>query len=800
MFSFFLKNRNLFPLVFFLLLVVVFFWKFFFLGLVPIPADVIVGIYYPWRDYIWNGLSSGIPIKNALLSDVISIIYPWRIYGMELIKNGQFPLWIPHTLSGSPLLANFQSGLLYPLNFLFFIFSNVNAWSIYIMFQPFLAALFCYLFLKNLKLKYLPSLVGSVIFAFSGFSLVWLEYGIIGHAGLWLPLILLSIDKIFEKFSFRWLVVGSLSVSFSIFAGYPQISFLVFLIAILYTIFQTFLSRGKGDFNFKPAGFVLIFFLLGILISFPQLIIGVELWGLSIRQADPTAAVFNFGLNPLKNLILLVAPDFFGNPTTGNFWGWGYYNESVSYVSVGGIIFAIFAFLNSKNNKNVIFFSGLFALSLLLVFANPFSSFIYNLRLPVLASSSAGRFLFITDFSLAILAAYGAQFLLSSKKAINILHQLIPLLLVYILFLVVIFLKPNFLIDEKLSMSLSIAKRNLILPTIFVFLTSFLIILSFLKIFSNFKKIILFLVFILIVFDLFRFGWKYNPFVPNSFLYPKTELTTYLQEKGDLDRFVELIPQSAWIPYDLFSLEGYDALMIKRYNEVLYQMNEEKYVKVETGSRWVKLHRLDSHLLDLLGVKYILSYNSDPVGNFDHQYFRYPKDKYKLVFQYGKSQIYENLNALPRAFIIHQYLVIKNDDSILKTLVDKNFDFSRTLVLEENPKEKPEKIFGEEKVEIDKNLYIKNKVVIRTTSAADGFLFLSDNYFPGWKAFVDGRETRIYRANYTFRAIFLPKGEHQIMFIYSPLSFKIGLYLSLATLLLLVIIGICLAKFKKELL
>jgi hypothetical protein len=51
---------------------------------------------------------------------------------------------------------------------------------------------------------------------------------------------------------------------------------------------------------------------------------------------------------------------------------------------------------------------------------------------------------------------------------------------------------------------------------------------------------------------------------------------------------------------------------------------------------------------------------------------------------------------------------------------------------------------------------------------------LSDTYYPGWKAFVDGKRTKIYRANYTFRALPLSAGTHRVEFVYDPLSFKLG--------------------------
>lgn len=103
-------------------LVVLVFQKYFLAGSIPIPADILTGAYYPWLD------NFRIPVKNPLPSDVFSIIYPWRILAMNLLKAGELPLWDNTILLGVPLFANFQAAILNPVNILFFIFDNLNAW------------------------------------------------------------------------------------------------------------------------------------------------------------------------------------------------------------------------------------------------------------------------------------------------------------------------------------------------------------------------------------------------------------------------------------------------------------------------------------------------------------------------------------------------------------------------------------------------------------------------------------------------------------------------------------------------
>jgi uncharacterized membrane protein YfhO len=82
--------------------------------------------------------------------------------------------------------------------------------------------------------------------------------------------------------------------------------------------------------------------------------------------------------------------------------------------------------------------------------------------------------------------------------------------------------------------------------------------------------------------------------------------------------------------------------------------------------------------------------------------------------------------------------------------------------------------------------YETDRISVSSHSQKDAVLILSDTYYPGWKAFIDDRETLIRKANYAFRAVCLPKGDHRIIFKYEPDSFRYGLYLSSAG----IIIGI----------
>lgn len=110
-----------FPFLF-ILIVLVFFYPVIGSGKIPIPADTIVGMYNPWRDNIWNNYISGVPFKNSLITDPVRQQYVWRKLAVDEMRKGNMPLWNPYSFSGTPLLANFQSAVFYPLNIFFFHF------------------------------------------------------------------------------------------------------------------------------------------------------------------------------------------------------------------------------------------------------------------------------------------------------------------------------------------------------------------------------------------------------------------------------------------------------------------------------------------------------------------------------------------------------------------------------------------------------------------------------------------------------------------------------------------------------
>ena len=157
--------------------------------------------------------------------------------------------------------------------------------------------------------------------------------------------------------------------------------------------------------------------------------------------------------------------------------------------------------------------------------------------------------------------------------------------------------------------------------------------------------------------------------------------------------------------------------------------------------------------------------------------------RYRLVHS-GDVKIYENLDVLPRAFVVHKARVLEKDDEVLAALLDETFDPGTEVLL--HGEQSSTESYGERcESEAVMVSYAPERVTIEARTDCPGYLVLTDAHYPGWLALMDERPQEILRANYYFRGVFLPQGEHVVEFLYQPASFRIGLTLSALTIVFL---------------
>ncbi|MBI1884208.1 MAG: YfhO family protein [Chlamydiae bacterium] len=155
------------------------------------------------------------------------------------------------------------------------------------------------------------------------------------------------------------------------------------------------------------------------------------------------------------------------------------------------------------------------------------------------------------------------------------------------------------------------------------------------------------------------------------------------------------------------------------------------------------------------------------------------KDRFKKV----APQVFENQYVLPRAFLVPRAEVIPSKEDIEKELCD--LEPSETVLLSKAPPGYvPLPLISEnsKKTEVEIKKYSPEEILLETDCLRQVFLVISENFYPGWKAEVDGQKAEIYQANLSFRALLLEKGKHTIRMVFHPASFKWGLRLSLGSL------------------
>jgi len=157
------------------------------------------------------------------------------------------------------------------------------------------------------------------------------------------------------------------------------------------------------------------------------------------------------------------------------------------------------------------------------------------------------------------------------------------------------------------------------------------------------------------------------------------------------------------------------------------------------------------------------------------------------VFENGTVRVFENPNASPRAWMVHEAQQLPKDE-VLPALQSGQIDPKQTVLVEQTPPAMAAATGAPETVTF--TTYKPDEMSMRVTANSDGMLVLSEVYAPGWNAYVDGKKAEIYAADYALRGIPVPAGEHTVTLRYELQSLSIGLGISvLAGLGVLIIFG-----------
>ena len=791
------------------LMVLVFFWDVFFSGKVPYLRDT-------FCDYL-----------------------PYLTFSRQAIREGAIPFWNPYSQCGQPFLADPQTAFFYPLNALFYLLPVTLALKLSLALHQFIAAMTCYPLMRHWKLERFPALLGAAAYAFSSCLIASMEFPTMFYSLAWLPLPLLLLSRLTERWMqspveggdtgrlrSATLTVIFLAVVLAVqfLAGYAQTFMFTLMFLVAYAVLRP-LAAGNFRATIVSCAVLAAAGALAVALVMPQLLLTLELIGHSGRAGSPDPQMEWASLHP-RLFFSWLLPFFAGKPGYCGTW-WGVSNNpqkdltmfefwvGTAYIGIAPLTL-VFAALSSVwpsrrhkpayGDKFLVLFFGFFVLAGLLLAMGKYTpaySFFCEI-VPVFKKFRwPSKFLEIVVFSTSVLAGLGLQAILNfgRQPATKWLNRYT---IIYIVWLI-----------AALAMAAGYfyARRS---PAFFSRLTGGAFIAdaaNFKALLSDYSLAVVFLIIsaailavltvsrrqrimtgcsiaiiVITYINLFVVGRQIH-FMAADNIYE--EFPQKALEKVSSDEIFRIMTSYAvygqqlqygvrdervyrfakdvalgetWLPYHIFKVSGGGTLKLLRYElfaDPLYFSNPES-------------KKVWQRLVDLMNIRYIISgpAMSDIVCGREMPVY----------------DVIKNDDCLPRAFIVEDWKVIPDDKTAVKELLSASFDPRRSAVIDRLPpgQNENDKADNAAKDEADSTKAAYgvdsvptyrdwNRVELTAHAARPCLLVLSDVWYPGWQALVDGRPKQIVRANHVFRGVFLEPGRHSVIFIYTPWQFKVGM-------------------------
>ncbi len=743
--------------------------------------------------------------------DITTQMLPWWNLSKDIIQSGHFPFWNIFSGNGLPLMANMQSAIFFPLTWLFYIFSVRFALDAYAFLKLLMMGMFTFLYLRELKLKFSSSLLGAILFAFCNANVIWFLWPLTSVI-LILPLSFFLIEKYFNSVPCAILspgatgeeslnlnipstVKGSLRSSsdallvgrddtkkdtvkskngikyalwlapvtaLGLFAGHPQTFFYIFCAIYGYTIFKCFIDVGEG---FKPSPTRRAFknlliltsiFFLGFIMSAVAVLPFLEYLKLSANLNYRAGFAENpFYLQPLMFLANLI-PDFYGNTGVKNFSYLlvpNYGELALGYIGISGLILALCAF-GKKMKKQIWFFiiTALFCLAL--VYHAPIIYQLIN-KLPGFNLNYNNRLLYLWAFCGSVMAAFGLENILDDKISRKRLNWTFAGFAAFSVLLIII----NRQITHGWQFAHNLDWRTVSLWQDVLIAAFFgnLIITYFIFKYLPKKSVVLLLFFIVIAETAIHGIIFMKTSTPANF-YPNEPALTYLAKQYQINQgrvFTygdNLLPNiGTW--YRINELNDHDTIYLTSNKQL------KTYVANYNYSPEYTFDEPNLNALRFLSVKYLLY----PPAQGKIMLQKFPHDL-SLAFEDQNYSVLSLNSSFPRAYTL-------NADSLA--------DLDNQLAdLIKNPKSHPIAPAASYQISQDGT----EKIAYNMTG--DNYLITTDNYYPDWTAKFSSGETEKVQDAFGLRAVSLSPGAGSMTISYQPQSFKLGLEISIASLVI----------------
>lgn len=738
---------------------------------------------------------------------LIQIFIPDYIFAAKQIGKGILPLWNSYNGFGYPFLADIQTSVFAPMRAIFDIYPTLYTYNLYLLIELLVCAISMYFLARVLGQSRLASIFATTCYTFCPYNLWYLELNL-GTAHSLFPLTALTFANAAVKRTLGSALLAGLASCVLIISGHPECAFFGIILSSILMFLMIFSDSSNVSSMFEKtkaafgqlfgAGITAFFLSAPVLIPFVEYLMNAESY--KYGSAYSTPVTWNAIFYNLANPAIEGAAPYIGI-VASIFLFYGIYTIAVRRHKDAGAVsilwLALITFLVVAQIGPV---QALFS-------QPPLTAIITRYALPYLlmlmALISSKGFESLQDFlnSTGIYRRGSSQAQTVSKLlqgAVEIVCFLIlPAVLLFVLAKLAsqnaafmhlcdfdAMLPPSSFHQSAWRRDLAIAciSGGLILGLIVCRIRNANKQIESSRLFGNLgKTLYLGVPFALLFLQLISQGGVARFSLPSQtkFYYPNLEITEHISDP--LYRTISLrehvFRPATNVIYDLHFAQMHNPLFPRRFLEFM------RAAGASTDTFNQKFSSVSSPLLSMASVKYVLSI--DPISEPGF------KQTYMMPNQ---IKVYENENALPRAYIVTSPFEISHGGgpTSLKRIKDSDFNPRTEVVLEDPRTPSREPPTAEEARKNIARIFDfqdtgSNSITMKCASNLHSWLVLTDIYYPGWKAFVDEKEVEIVRANFAFRAIEIPPGEHAVRFVYQPKSFELGLMLFASFLLVTIL-------------
>jgi hypothetical protein len=722
-------------------------------GRIPFPSEIVV--QFP----VWEGSRPVLPpVHHPEQGDIATQFYPFRVNVVEELHRGRIPLWNDAILFGCPMLANAISTVFDPVHLLTTILPAKYSWGAAVPVRPLMAGAGAALLVDALGGTLSGSWLAGIVFAFSGFLSSWRGRPQ-ESTGIWLPLVLVAIDRLSRKRDWGTVLCAAAAGSLPLLGGHPEVAFQMAVVAAAFAVFRL-VSPAEGGASSGGRGR----FARGLLLA------GAGSVALCLVQLGPTlqwVLHLNRSLHSWGHLPLGAIATFFSRNKVAD-------PNSEGYAAMITLFLIPFAFRH-RSRGDVLFFVFLLFASIEISFGLP-PFYGLSQALPILSGLPNARFLLAADLSLAVLAGLGLSAIEQARDRRRLLSPVVlsaGALAVGAVWLVFPSTSPPPVDPRHVWLVRTWSSVGWVAVGI---LAVVLAAIGRLPPSLRGRAAVL-----IAAADLFTFQHGRLPFFDAETVFPPAPVLDFLRSRtanGARIATTNVTMGSNFeMMYGLKTPGGYD-FRLKRTHRILTPFGLPRGQNALSAAA---IAASPPHgTFDLLGARYLLA-TTDNSSSADLE--SHP-DRFPLVYRDHHVRVYEDVTALPRAFFLPATAVDRyvTEAQEADAVTAPTFDASRRLVLSGTPESGPAGSSSErgEMVPAANFRESPGRATFQLDAPAAGFVIVSVSSYPGWRAWVDDRPTELVRADYAFQGIPVGPGRHRVVLRFDPPMFRASFLVSLA--------------------